>query len=487
MHDLLQSLHDTLHDDPTPLEIIAIDDGSTDSSPQTLQRWSTQTWRGGQPFLTFHQRPHTGILSIVANQLVGYASGEILVRIDGDVTVLTRHWASILCKTFDRLGDRVGVIGPKQLLDHSVVHSLGDWVLHPKGYHHIHQGLPRYHVRKAVECDHVMGCFYCCRRKVYEDVGGFDETLLRGQTVDFGMSARIKGHACVAIPGIEFIHRHKLREERSTRADTAEGIDTSRERFLQKWGFDRLGADLDVVAERYAGTPLLWNANVFGDPLDQPVPPHPADPSPTSLEASAWLTLDDNATGKRHHELRVQAASQILGQLGTPGCRVVQLGCGSGITCHALANLGYQVTGTDTDATHIALAQQVTAGRGYPSSPPTFGHQPDSMEVTLPEGCADAVLLFDQLERHPNPVRLLRQAKKLLTPTGLLLILTPRATQPFHAEAHPQRIYHRHELITQIMAVLDMNVLGDDQNAGRADVPQLLVATHRAVDASLAA
>ena len=60
-------------------------------------------------------------------------------------------------------------------------------------------GLDRHSVRHPLEVDHVMGCFYCCRKTVWEKLGGYDESFLRGQTVDFGLRARLEGFCCIAV------------------------------------------------------------------------------------------------------------------------------------------------------------------------------------------------------------------------------------------------------------------------------------------------
>ena len=99
--DLLQSLWDTLADDPTPLEILAFDDGSTDDSLDTLRAWSEKTWRGGEPFLTLMEAEHCGVLSVTANKLVRASKGELLARLDGDIVIHTPNWAQALCDVFE--------------------------------------------------------------------------------------------------------------------------------------------------------------------------------------------------------------------------------------------------------------------------------------------------------------------------------------------------------------------------------------------------
>src|SRR5262245_26741676 len=95
--NLLRSLQQMLRDDPTPFEIIAYDDGSTDDSLATLREWSKKRWPTGRPFMELIEAEHCGYLSRVANILSRRARGEILVRLDGDIISLTPNWVSRLC------------------------------------------------------------------------------------------------------------------------------------------------------------------------------------------------------------------------------------------------------------------------------------------------------------------------------------------------------------------------------------------------------
>jgi len=184
IRDLLESLDETLRDDPTPFEVLAFDDGSTDDSLDTLRDWAaSRTWPDGRPFLTLTEAPHCGVLAITANKLSRAARGEFLARLDGDIICLTPNWVSRLCAIFDGGPSNLGTIGPKQLNVLGQIHEFGDWLLHPNGYHHNAHGLPRDAVNCAMEVDDTMGCFYCCRKIVFDEIGGYDETFLRGQTV----------------------------------------------------------------------------------------------------------------------------------------------------------------------------------------------------------------------------------------------------------------------------------------------------------------
>lgn len=462
MGDLLASLHETLKDDPTPVEILAFDDGSTDDSLDTLREWSQRQWGGwrvGETFLTLTEHEHCGVLSITANKLVHQSRGEIIVRLDGDITVHTDNWAQKLCAIFDEGPSDLGVVGPKQLAPNGTVHALGDFLLHPKGYHHVAAGLPSAMVTRPIEVDHVMGCFYCFKREVFDKLGGFDEAYLRGQTVDFGMRSRLEGYRCWAVPHIEFTHRHTVRgARRATTADTDKGIDTSRQTFFDKWGFDRIAPDLDVVREKYAGTPLLWNGNVWGRPSG--FGEVPASAPPGAFEQSEWVRFNNDAGFRGWVETKVGTALQVHREgLAGDARPIVVLGCGSGVAVHLLAMQGIRAVGVERDQGHITLARSIaaqTAERGnYPGPPPEFLEMRGLREAPVDAGCAAMVCLFDRMEAHPNPVALLKEATRLAGSRGVVLVISKCPDLTHDAALSPYHRYTPQELSMQVKAGTD--------------------------------
>lgn len=407
--DLLQSLHDTLKDDPTPLEIIAYDDGSTDDSLETLRQWSKKTWRGGEPFLELIEAEHCGVLAKTANIMSRRARGEFLARLDGDTICLTPNWASLLCDAFDNGPDRLGVVGPKQLRPDMRIHAYGDFILHPHGYIHVATGLPRDAVRYPLEVDHVMGCFYCCRKAVFDDLDGYDENFLRGQTIDFGLRARLHGWRAIAVPHIEFIHAHGTRKNRATSADSAEGIARTLKIFENKWGFSRIAPDLDAVRRLYGDSPLLWNRDVFGGAQEKTF----------DVNQSAWARYGKEPDVQQHINFRVGVAMHAINQLGKPQ-NAFALGC-DGLPAHLLATQGVNCTGIDADPQCIAIAKQASNRRWLV--------QDTATALPLTDGEADMIMLFDVLDTHPNPAGLLKDVSRCLQPGKPLLIVNGRGEQ----------------------------------------------------------
>lgn len=471
---LLDSLERTLANDPTPLEIIAYDDGSTDDSLHTLRQWADKTWRDGQTFLELMVAPHCGVLSKTANVLVKKSRGDILVRLDGDVECLTDRWAQKLCAVFDQGPPRLGVVGPKQLGSDGRIHAFGDMILHPRGYHHLGAGLDRYAVQHAVEVDHVMGCFYCCRRSVYEQVGGYDESMLRGQTIDFGLAARLHGWSAIAVPHIEFAHHHGLRSVRTTRADSDDGVDQTLNYFQDKWGFCRIAPDLDAVRRKYAGTPLLWNAAVFAAPSGA------AEPVADALrtEDTAWSRYADDPAYQHQLNLRLGAVVEVLKQLA-PDPSVVILGAGTGLIPHMLATRGLTVLGVEANRRKAALARGVLSRHAYPGPPPRIVDQPDLGRVPLDDRSADMVLIADQLETHPNPARLLAEAGRIVTAEGRLVVTATQCVNAGPRAMGVERAYRVPELVGQMMRAAQCEVL-NDVTPRSPDQPLIAVARPRA-------
>lgn len=419
--DLLRSLEETLHDDPTPFEVIVLDDGSTDDSLVTLRNWSRRCWPDRRPFLELIEAEHCGVLAKTANIMSRRARGEFLARLDGDTICLTRHWVSRLCEVFDRGGERLGVVGPKQLRPDGRIHAYGDFVLHPNGYTHVAGGLERHAVQHVMEVDHVMGCFYCCRKAVFDELGGYDENFLRGQTIDFGLRARLHGWNCIAVPHIEYIHAHGLRQNRPTKADSIEGIQSTLQFFEKKWGFNRLAPDLDVVRQRYAGTPLLWNRTWFAP--DGSIPGIAREPF--AVETSTWLRYAREPALQQQVNFRVGVTLEVIRQTFRPAL-TVQLGAGDALALHLLAGQGLACAGFEPQAPAVEFARQCMAKQKYPAAAPRLEAHADLRRVPVPDGQAELVLLFDQLDRDPNPVTLLREARRLLAPGKLLLIVSQR-------------------------------------------------------------
>ncbi|MCA9284184.1 MAG: glycosyltransferase [Phycisphaerales bacterium] len=446
--DLLRSLEATLSDEPTPFEVLVADDGSTDDSLATCRAWARRSWPDGRPFLRLIERPHRGVLSQVLNDLMREARGSYFFRLDGDIVVHTPRWVSALCRVFESAPPDLGIIGPKQLTPNGRIHCCGDWILHPLGYHHAWQGAPRHAATEPFEVDDIMGCFHCMKRAVWESVGDYDESILRGQTNDYSLLARRGGWRLMYTPAVEFTHFHAERGWRENVADTESGLAEALDRVRAKWGFDRLAPDLRAVRERWAGTPLLWNQTVWAG-ADAPRRLHP-----TPLEDSPWQAFGGDQSALHTLEGHASIAFQAIGHAQARCGRlpaVVFFGTDAGVLAHILAQRGIETTSVQHHPGDATLGASVVERARYPGPVPRVVHADGRDRWPLDDRAADLVLLVGCLEHHWNPVGVLLEAHRVLRETGSVMVRTawrPTFEEPEAGDGGHR--YRAHELQLQL-------------------------------------
>lgn len=122
-------------------------------------------------------------------------------------------------------------------------------------------------------------------------------------------------------------------------------------------------------------------------------------------------------------EPRAEMFASILDRLAglRAPARVLDVGCGGGQLLKAAGERGWR--GVGTDLSHRAC----TVARQEGGSPVV---QAESAEVPLRSGCVEAVTFINVLDHVPDPWGVLREARRLLSPRGLLVIRVPNAT--FH-------------------------------------------------------
>jgi 2-polyprenyl-3-methyl-5-hydroxy-6-metoxy-1,4-benzoquinol methylase len=111
------------------------------------------------------------------------------------------------------------------------------------------------------------------------------------------------------------------------------------------------------------------------------------------------------------------AASAMFIPAPQDGATLLDVGCGSGAFMAAMLELGWTVTGVETDPRAVEMA----AARGLDARPGGLE------EAAFADASFDAITMAHVVEHVHDPVKLLTEAKRILKPRGTLVILTPNS------------------------------------------------------------
>lgn len=128
-----------------------------------------------------------------------------------------------------------------------------------------------------------------------------------------------------------------------------------------------------------------------------------------------------------------------LAQVLASGKRVLDVACGEGYGTYLLAEKAKSVVGVDLDVTAIAHA------RVKYSLPNLEYLQGNCTSLPLDDGSVDMVVSFETLEHHAEHEAMMLELRRVLSPTGVLLISTPdrRNYSDDRSYVNP---FHVHEL-----------------------------------------
>ncbi|MEM9883708.1 MAG: class I SAM-dependent methyltransferase [Planctomycetota bacterium] len=376
-----------------------------------------------------------------------------------DGVVIVRHqaaaepqpaedWADRLAAFLDLGGETgVKVAGAKRLDPAGHVAAMGEFVVHPKGFHHHGRGVPATAYRFPEEVDTIAAGVAVVDETVFNHVGG-DELLGWGPLgmLALGLAVREAGHRVLAVPQVVV-----------TDGYTPEHDDEAAAQFRGRFGFDWFCADLDEVRERHRRTGLTWNARHFADAM--PFEKY------EQRGALVWESFEKaDYFRKRAHHL-ASAAKQCVDSTETGG-GLLDVGCGDGFFCHLFAQLGLDVTGLDPEPEGVAQSQRMTEAQAYPGPRPRF-EVGTGTAIPFDDDTFAAVTLFDVIEHLTNPIAVLREIARVLRPGGKAMIVTPGWQFGGSSDA----VYHgfeytMEELVRQSGATPGMTVVHTGQITG---------------------
>lgn len=146
-----------------------------------------------------------------------------------------------------------------------------------------------------------------------------------------------------------------------------------------------------------------------------------------SQHATQWWNTEGPL--KTLHDINGTRLSFISQHVSLSGTTVMDVGCGGGILCEAMARSGAQVTGIDAEQEAIHTAQE-HAKKNHLSIDYLC------MPIETYEGKHyDVITCMEMLEHVENPEMVLEHCNRLLKPNGLLFLSTISRTMKAYASA----------------------------------------------------
>lgn len=293
------------------VELLVVDDGSTDGSVEILRRFGDS---GRFPDFRLIERPHSGVVDAL-NAGLAAATGELVVQLDGDATMETPGWLGRMVDFF--LSDeRIGVVTGKVVFDWGEIHTCGTNLVGPEGLHDrgavitepvgrrgYHQRVVRCKEGDCAACERVtevdggIGCCMMYRREVAVELGGYDPgwAPVWFDDLDLTMCIRRHGLKVFFLPDVRVVHHvgRRVADERvgrrswirlrramgatlpaAVRRRVSQSLNLDRPPrkywarlehhyayWREKWGFDMLNPDMDAVLDRWGETEVCWRYN----------------------------------------------------------------------------------------------------------------------------------------------------------------------------------------------------------------------------------
>ncbi len=210
---------------PDPYEIVFVDNGSTDGTPE---------WLATVPGARVLRNATNLGFAAAANQGIRAAAADRIVLLNNDV-VLTEGWLAGLARHLER-DPRVGLVGPvsnyvsgAQLDPTAAYESVLEMEEHARRTARERRG-------QSEEARRLVGFCLLARAQVFREVGLFDERFALGNFEDDDLCVRaaLAGWRLVIAKDV-FVHHYGSRTFLGNRINYREALERNKAYFLEKW------------------------------------------------------------------------------------------------------------------------------------------------------------------------------------------------------------------------------------------------------------
>ncbi|MGD8239190.1 MAG: glycosyltransferase family 2 protein [Armatimonadota bacterium] len=193
-----------------PLEIIAIDNGSTDGTGALLQDLGDACAAAGASYEVILNDSNVGAPA-ARNQGMAQARGDYIAFLDNDVAVRDVQWLRKLRAALEE-ADENGICGPKLLFPFEPYHiEFAGCDVSPTGRVHYRgrgaaRDAPEFNERREVQC--LISAAWLMKAKLIDEIGLMDELFSPAQyeDIDYCYRARHAGYRVLYEPAAEMYH-----------------------------------------------------------------------------------------------------------------------------------------------------------------------------------------------------------------------------------------------------------------------------------------
>jgi GT2 family glycosyltransferase len=234
------------HPPSTPFEVIVVDDGSTDTTPDALPEVVG---------LRYHRRAANGGFIAACNDGAALARGEFVVFLNND-TVPQPGWLEALLATFVT-HPRSGLVVARLVYPDGRLQEAGG-IVHADGsaanYGRFGDADDPRHAFVR-ECDYGSGAAIALPRALFEAVGGFDPRYAPAyyEDTDLAFAIRAAGYETRYQPAAIVVHREGITAGTDERHGAKAYQVANRAKFVEKWRAELAaqpapGTDPDIAA-----------------------------------------------------------------------------------------------------------------------------------------------------------------------------------------------------------------------------------------------
>ncbi len=201
-------LESLLRSSARPLEVINVDNGSRDATPQVLDEWQDKAREAGISVKRLNFDTNIGAIR-GRNEAMAVAGGDYLAFLDNDTLVAQRDWLERLREFLDA-DERRAIVAPKLLFpwDSLDIECCGCGISRGGRVQYIGRGQAREALSEPFEVQCAISAAWLMPRRLIEAIGVLDDAFspVQYEDLDFCYRAREAGAQVWALPSVELFH-----------------------------------------------------------------------------------------------------------------------------------------------------------------------------------------------------------------------------------------------------------------------------------------